>query len=98
MVGRDLIGSVGTDETIQLNPAGSPHFALLDCGAHAHGRVLEPESLELMYRPAYQPDPRLPGMGLGFFRARIGGRRVVEHQGVHPGFHSHLCLAPDDGE
>jgi hypothetical protein len=21
----------------------------------------------------------------------------VEHQGVHPGFHSHLCLAPDDG-
>jgi CubicO group peptidase (beta-lactamase class C family) len=71
--------------------------ALLGGGANEHGRVLSPESLELMYQPAYQPDPRLPGMGLGFFRAEIGGRRVVQHQGVHPGFHSHLCLAPDDG-
>ena len=71
--------------------------ALLGGGANDHGRVLAPASLAEMYRPQFQPDPRLPGMGLGFFRARIDGHAVVEHQGVHPGFHSHMCLAPDDG-
>ena len=32
-------------------------------------------------RPHFQPDPRIPGMGMGFLR-RVGGHSVVEHEGI----------------
>ncbi len=32
MEGRDLIGEVGTDKTVVLNPGGGPHVACIDCG------------------------------------------------------------------
>ncbi len=48
-------------------------------------------------RAHYQPDPRIPGIGLAFFRANLGGHLAVEHQGIHPGFNSQIFLAPDDG-
>jgi hypothetical protein len=50
-----------------------------------------------MFEPWYQPDPRLVGMGLGFFRHAAAGHRVVGHDGILPGFHSTLFVAPDDG-
>jgi hypothetical protein len=50
-----------------------------------------------MFEPHYRPDPRLPGMGLAFFRADLGGVLAVEHQGVMPGFNSQIFLAPDRG-
>jgi hypothetical protein len=50
-----------------------------------------------MFAPHYRPDPRLPGVGLGFFRGEVGGHLVVEHEGLVPGFSSQLSLAPDDG-
>ena len=36
MEGRNLIGNVGTVETVVENPGGSPHFLLLDCGIKAN--------------------------------------------------------------
>ena len=71
--------------------------ALLGGGANEHGRILAPETLAQMFAPQYRPDARIPGMGLGFFRTEVGGHRVAEHQGVHPGFYSHLAVAPDAG-
>jgi hypothetical protein len=71
--------------------------ALLDGGANEHGRVLQPATLATMFAPQYQPDPRLPGMGLGFFRGDAGGHRVIRHDGILPGFNSAFSLAPDDG-
>jgi CubicO group peptidase (beta-lactamase class C family) len=71
--------------------------ALLRGGANEHGSVLEPATLATMFEPHYQPDPRIPGLGLTFFRGDLGGRRAVEHQGTLPGFHSQIYLAPDDG-
>src|ERR687898_905706 len=53
--------------------------------------------LPSMFAPHYQPDPRLPGIGLAFFRDQVGGHLVVEHEGLVPGFSSQLSLAPDDG-
>jgi CubicO group peptidase (beta-lactamase class C family) len=66
-------------------------------GAGAHGTVLRPETLADMFAPHYQPDPRIPGMGLGFFRAEAGGHRIVSHDGIWHGFHAAMMLAPDDG-
>jgi CubicO group peptidase (beta-lactamase class C family) len=71
--------------------------ALLGGGANDHGRVLEPGTLATMFEPHYQADARLPGMGLGFFRAEAAGHRLVFHDGILPGFNSELLLAPDDG-
>jgi CubicO group peptidase (beta-lactamase class C family) len=71
--------------------------ALLGRGANTHGSVLEPATLATMFEPHYQPDPRIPGLGLAFFRGDLAGRRAVEHQGTLPGFHSQIYLAPDDG-
>jgi CubicO group peptidase (beta-lactamase class C family) len=71
--------------------------ALLGGGTGEHGSVLKPETLASMFAPQYQPDPRLPGVGLAFFRSDAGGHLVVEHDGLVPGFSSQMSVAPDDG-
>jgi CubicO group peptidase (beta-lactamase class C family) len=71
--------------------------ALLGGGSGEHGTIVRPETVGLMFGPHYQPDPRIPGMGLGFWRADLGGHPAVEHQGVLPGFNSQIFLAPEDG-
>jgi CubicO group peptidase (beta-lactamase class C family) len=70
---------------------------LLGGGANEHGSVLKPATVASMFAPHFQPDPRMAGMGLAFFRARLGDRPAVEHQGTLPGFHSQIFLAPEDG-
>jgi CubicO group peptidase (beta-lactamase class C family) len=71
--------------------------ALLGGGANEHGRVLRSETLATMFEPSYQPDPRIPGMGLGFFRGQAGAHPTVSHDGIWLGFHSALVLAPGQG-
>ncbi|CCW12857.1 serine hydrolase domain-containing protein [Rhodococcus aetherivorans] len=71
--------------------------ALLGGGANEHGSVLEPATLATMFAPQYQADPRLPGVGLTFFRGDVGGHHVAEHQGILPGFNSQITVAPGDG-
>jgi CubicO group peptidase (beta-lactamase class C family) len=71
--------------------------ALLGGGTNLHGAILKPATLATMFQPHYQPDPRIPGMGLAFFRGNAGGHPVVEHQGIVPGFNSQILLAPGDG-
>jgi CubicO group peptidase (beta-lactamase class C family) len=71
--------------------------ALLGGGSGEHGSTLKPETVALMFQPHYQPDPRIPGMGLAFWRVSLSGHAAVEHQGVVPGFNSQIFLAPDDG-
>jgi len=50
----------------------------------------------MMSEPHFQPDPRMPGFGLGVFRVDLGGHLALEHQGVLPGFNSQIFLAPHD--
>jgi CubicO group peptidase (beta-lactamase class C family) len=71
--------------------------ALLGGMANEHGSVLKPTTLAMMFAPHYQTDPRIPGMGLAFFRANLGGHLTVEHDGIEPGFDSQIWVAPDDG-
>jgi CubicO group peptidase (beta-lactamase class C family) len=71
--------------------------ALLGGGANEHGRILEPATLAMMLEPHFQPDPRIPGIGLAFFRGVVGEHRTAGHDGILPGFNAGLLLAPDDG-
>jgi CubicO group peptidase (beta-lactamase class C family) len=70
--------------------------ALIGGGSGEHGAILEPATLTTMFAPHYQPDSRLPGMGLAFFRYDAGGHIVIGHDGVLPGFQSQFFMAPDD--
>lgn len=71
--------------------------ALLGGGRNQYGSVLKSQTLAMMYEPQYQPDSRVPGIGLAFWRASLGSHRVVQHDGIVPGFDSVIYLAPDDG-
>jgi CubicO group peptidase (beta-lactamase class C family) len=71
--------------------------ALLAGGTVEQGSVLKPATMAAMFEPQYQPDPRVPGFGLGFFRANLGGHLAVEHDGILPGFDSQIFLAPHEG-
>jgi CubicO group peptidase (beta-lactamase class C family) len=95
IVERDMVTAGAA--SIYSTPADMARYmsALLGGGSNDHGTVLRPDTLELMFQPHYQPDPRVPGMGLGFFRSRYGRHSFVGHQGTHPGFHSQMLLAPE---
>ncbi len=71
--------------------------ALARMGTGEHGQVLQPATLASMFEPHYQPDPRLPGMGLGFLLGDEDGHHTVGHTGVVAGFLSAMVLAPGDG-
>lgn len=69
---------------------------LLSGGATPTGRILQPATIEEMFAPHFRPDPRIPGMGLGFWRGTQGSHRVIEHGGTRAGYLSAMALAPDD--
>jgi CubicO group peptidase (beta-lactamase class C family) len=70
---------------------------LLGGGANERGLVLKPETLAAMFAPQYQPDPRLSGVGLAFYRRDVGGHLIVEKDGLVRGFASQMFVAPHDG-
>ncbi len=71
--------------------------ALLRTGAGEHGSVLKPATLASMFQPHFQPDPRVPGMGLAFELGEQSGHRTAGKTGTLSGFLSAMVLAPDDG-
>jgi CubicO group peptidase (beta-lactamase class C family) len=93
----DELGAGGGGIYSSLRDMARFAAALLNSGAGEPGRILGPGTLATMFEPQFQPDPRIPGLGLAFFRAEVGGHRVVAHDGIMPGFNSALLLAPDDG-
>ncbi|WP_374968170.1 serine hydrolase domain-containing protein [Terrabacter sp. BE26] len=70
---------------------------LLDGGSGPQGRLLQASSVAQLFAPHYQPDPRLPGMGLAFELRSEDGRRVAVKDGVVSGFLSALAIAPSAG-
>ena len=71
--------------------------ALLRGGAGEHGPILQPATLASMFQPHFQPDSRLPGMGLAFELGEESGHRTAGKPGIVSGFGSAIVLAPGDG-
>jgi CubicO group peptidase (beta-lactamase class C family) len=65
--------------------------ALLRMAAGDHGSVLRPETVATMFQPHFQPDPRVPGMGLGFELGEQGGHKTVGKTGILSGFREAAC-------
>jgi CubicO group peptidase (beta-lactamase class C family) len=94
---RDWIGSAGGGIYSTARDVARFAAALMGGGANENGSILEPATLSTMFEPHFQPDPRIPGWGLGFARGEAGGHRMVGHDGILPAFNSTLLVAPDDG-
>jgi hypothetical protein len=89
-----LVASGGVSST----PADMARFvaALVGGGSNEHGAVLKPKTVASLFAPHFQPDPRVPGMGLGFELETLDGYRLATKSGILSGFLSYLALAPDD--
>jgi CubicO group peptidase (beta-lactamase class C family) len=96
----------GEFELIAGTPAGSMSSSATDMArfmiAHLQGgqygseRILEAATVAEMQAAQYVPDPRSSGMGYGFFRDSLNGRRIVQHEGDTLLFHSGLYLFPEE--
>ena len=60
-------------------------------------QLLKHSTVAMMFQPHFQPDPRVPGAGLGFSLGSEGGHRTVGKDGIVSGFLADLAMAPDDG-
>lgn len=94
---RDWIGAGGGGAYSTVADLARYARALLHGGENEQGRILQPATLATMFEIHYQADPSLPAMGLAFFRTDLGGHRVLGHDGILPGFNSHLSVLPEDG-
>ncbi len=104
---RSRVEPIALREMITVGAAGvcstsrdmGRYLAALLCGGSLDGaRILAPETLATMIAPQFRPDPRIPGVGLIFFRTALGGGVVAAgHQGTLPGFHSQVLFLPEAG-
>jgi hypothetical protein len=72
-------------------------LAHLQDGALGDGRILKPETAQMMHTRVMSPDPALNGHCLGFYETYINGRRIIGHGGDTGFFHSILSLMPETG-
>lgn len=93
-------------EVIPLAPAGSMSatgadmanfmIAHLQNGAFGAGRILQPQTAQMMHTTTRTILPPLNRMALGFYEQNTNGRRVISHGGDTQWFHTVLMLYPDD--
>ncbi|MBE7543033.1 MAG: beta-lactamase family protein [Bryobacteraceae bacterium] len=58
------------------------------------GNLLQPASLELMWKPGFLRDGQPTHYGLGWNIQNENGARVIQHSGGQPGTSTHLLLIP----
>lgn len=71
-------------------------IAQLNGGAYGGGRILKPETVQLMQSRQFSPNPYVNGAGLGFYESWINGRRTIGHGGDLVAFHADLTLLPEE--
>ncbi len=69
--------------------------ALFHGGEGVNGRILQPESLEEMWKPQFAPALQRTGIGLGFFIGELEGQRLISHSGDVYGFATEFAALPD---
>jgi CubicO group peptidase (beta-lactamase class C family) len=87
-----------------FRPAGSGAVSALDMthfmvahlqgGRYADRHILKPDTVQLMHATAFAPDPRFPGMALGFYHQDVNGFDAVGHGGDTMYEHSDMLLLP----
>jgi CubicO group peptidase (beta-lactamase class C family) len=100
-VGRQLQNEPNWwSQSIKAGAAGGLWMSVLDLAkwdaALYSGRVLKPESLETMWTPVPLNDGSAYPGGMGWFIARVKGKKVVFHTNGGPGFSGVIVRYLDD--
>ena len=95
----------GPFEYIDEAPAGSVSttatdmaafmIAHLQNGRYGDDRILEEATAKEIHTKQFTGDPRLDGMGLGFYEQTVNGERVIEHGGNLFRFHALAAMSPE---
>ena len=95
----------GPFEYIDEAPAGSASttatdmarfmIAHLQDGRYGDARILDEATAKEMHTRQFAGDPRLDGMGLGFYEQTVNGERVIEHGGNLFRFHALAAMVPE---
>jgi len=95
--GFEFIHAAGPAGSLASTATDMARFMLayLQNGALDDGRILKPETVQLMTTRTMSPDPALNGSALGFYESWINGRRVIGHGGDTLYFHSEVVLLPE---
>jgi CubicO group peptidase (beta-lactamase class C family)/D-alanyl-D-alanine dipeptidase len=100
-------GRIFEAPTFQLGmaPAGGMYSTVIDLGRFAsvllahgktsNGQILQPETLDEMWRPQF-PNSSEHGFGLGFQLGTLDQHRMIGHGGAIYGFATSLDILPDD--
>lgn len=70
-------------------------IAHLQGGAFGEGRILKPETIQLMHAREFEMVPGMNGITLGFAEEAYKGYRAIGHGGDTWAFHSRLYLVPE---
>jgi len=92
-------------DVFQIWPAGASSSTATDManfmiahlqeGRFGTGQLLGTEAAREMQRQQFTHDPRLPGIGYGFFEAKTNGQHSLWHGGDTPGYSALLQLLPE---
>jgi CubicO group peptidase (beta-lactamase class C family)/D-alanyl-D-alanine dipeptidase len=71
------------------------HF-LFAKGKGPKGQLLEPDTIEKMYKLQFAKDGEKAGYGIGFAVSDFEGKRRINHGGAVYGFSTEFCILPDE--
>lgn len=81
---------------MSASAADMGHFMIahLQDGRYQDSAILQPETVQMMHRRQFSPDPRLDGMGYGFMKQKVNGHAILFHRGSTFQFNAGLYLLP----
>lgn len=94
----EIISSFGPAGALSSTATDMVRFAqaILNGGELDGQRILKEETVDLMLSRHFSHDPRLAGMGLGFYETDYNGQQVWGHGGDTRWFHSYLGIDRDN--
>jgi hypothetical protein len=94
----EIVGGFRPAGSAAVSALDMTHFMLahLQGGRYGDHQILKPETTQLMHATSFAPEPRFPGMALGFYHQDIDGIDAVGHGGDTVYCHSDMLLLPKE--
>jgi len=92
----EFVGGFRPAGSVSVSALDMTHFMIahLQDGRYGNSRILDSATAERMHSRTFANDPRLPAMALGFYEQRMGGVRVIGHEGDTQYFHTAMFIVP----
>ena len=93
----EYVGGFRPAGSVSASALDMTHFMIahLQNGQYGSAHILQPATAQLMHTRTFANDPRLPAMCLGFYEQKMGGVRVIGHEGDTQYFHTAMFIVPE---